>query len=112
MITLQIDDAGWGSPIGSVAVGVSISNDAKGTEFGIVPMEFFRYPNFGTKSYLHVYADVASQLVGKLGVKKEECDVEICRGYINKELVGRMEKVGWNVVTTKIEGFLLMSHYV
>lgn len=117
LIAVQIDDAGIGFPLLGVMVGVHI----EGTDSiwaDVVPVEFFQNPLYEKKSYLDDYAKRGISLLKKYGVAPQTHRIEICTGYINKNLRDRLRDLGFDVRVTEIKGLLqselekLFSEYV
>ena len=52
--------------------------------YDVLDVKYFRYPRFRSKEYLKQTSKVVLQLLGKLGLKKDE-RIQICRGYIFDE---------------------------
>jgi len=103
---LRIDDAGWGFPLCGVMVGVSDETEVR---VAVVPVEYFRAdtPNhFGTKRYLRRYGDLALRLLDEFGAAPETHRIEICSGYVNQPLRGRLRGRGYDVRVVEIKGLL------
>ena len=54
-------------------------------------VKYFRYPRFQSKEYLKEASKIVFQLLGKLGLKKDE-EIQICRGYIFDEAVSSLKE--------------------
>jgi len=66
--------------------------------YDVLDVKYFRYPRFRSKAYLTEASAVVFQLLGKLGLKKDE-RIQICRGYIFDEAVnGLKETYGDNQI--------------
>jgi hypothetical protein len=66
--------------------------------YDVLDVKYFRYPRFRSKEYLKEASTIVFQLLGKLGLKKDE-RIQICRGYIFDEAVnGLREKYGDNQI--------------
>lgn len=105
---IQIDDSGWGFPIGGVMVGCYIT----GKDFKpyydsrIVNVSFFQGQMFENKYYLSKYTDEGLNLLDNAGTKPETHRVEICTGYINSELKEELRTRGYSVEVKEIKGEL------
>jgi hypothetical protein len=60
--------------------------------YDILDVKYFRYPRFRSKEYLKQASTVVFQLLGKLGLKKDE-RIQICRGYIFDEAVSDLREI-------------------
>jgi hypothetical protein len=60
--------------------------------YDVLDVKYFRYPRFRSKEYLEEASTVVFQLLGKLGLKKDE-RIQICRGYIFDEAVNGLRKM-------------------
>ena len=84
-MTIVVDDAG----IGDLLFGVVIAAyrcETQEFRYDVLDVKYFRYPRFRSKEYLKEASRVVFQLLGKLGLKKNE-PIQICRGYIFDEAV-------------------------
>ncbi len=81
---VQMDDAGWGYPLGGVLCG---AYDFQTGRFyrGEVRVEYFQGELFRRKSYLESYRDVALQIIDKINPDTKNTMVKICTGYVNTE---------------------------
>lgn len=101
---LRADDAGWGSPLGGVMVGIT---DGTQVEYSVVDTEWFRKPKFETKAYLHQFAEQGMALVKeKFKATPATHRVEICTGYINVGLKAAFRLNGYDVRVVEITGLL------
>jgi hypothetical protein len=58
--------------------------------YDVIDVKYFRYPRFQSKEYLAEASRVVFQLLGKLGLGKDE-RIQICRGYIFDEAVNDLK---------------------
>lgn len=103
---LKIDDAGWGFPLCGIMVGVSNEQEVKSA---IVSVEYFRDDtknHFNTRKYLTKYTDLALELVEQFGASPSTHRIEICTGYVNQPLRGKLRKFGYDVRVVEIKGML------
>ncbi len=101
---LQIDDAGWGSPIG----GVLIAGYRPETgEFAVaeIAVEHFQPPKFQQHTYLHAAVDATRQVLATLASPANE-RVEICSGFVHGHTHAWLAESGrpWQII--KVEGML------
>lgn len=101
---IQVDDAGWGYPLGGVMVGIT---DGKRMVADVVPVMYFQGPIFMGKFYLKAYSRLALKwLHKKFLIDKSKHRFEICTGYINKGLVSDLRELGFSVRVVEITGVL------
>jgi hypothetical protein len=79
-LTIQIDDAGWGSLVGPTFIGAYRPETG---EFacGTVDLRFFRGQAYARKAYLQETTRVIQDLLEQLGADGDE-PVQICTGYV------------------------------
>jgi hypothetical protein len=102
---VQIDDSGFGSPLLGVMVGIHISGEDK-VWTDAVPVIYFQDPLYETKAYLDEYAKLGMHILDRLNVKPETHRIEICTGFINKNLKNDLRKYGYDVRVAEIKGLL------
>lgn len=90
-----IDDALWGFPIGGVLIGAH-SESSGNFALREVPVEIFQPPLFERKTFLHVVANAALELVEELDIPKDE-KIRVCRGYVNSRIAPTLESIGYTV---------------
>ena len=104
LILLKIDDAGWGSPIGGILVGVS---DEKTVITDVIDVKFFKPQTFEKRAYLEAFADQGWALVKNVFKATPETHrIEICTGYVNTKLRDLLREKGFDVRQTEIKGLL------
>ena len=79
-MTIQIDDAGWGSLVGPTFVG-AYRPETDEFAYGAVDLRFFRGRAFACEGYLQETTRVIQELLEELGADGDE-PVEMCTGYI------------------------------
>lgn len=100
---IQIDDAGWGFPLLGVMVGVT---DGEQVWTDMVPVKFFQEPLFGKKAYLNDYAERGISILEEIGANPKKHRIEICTGYVNKNLKNALREMGFDVRVNEIKGLL------
>ncbi|HMK46272.1 MAG TPA: hypothetical protein VK436_06565 [Methanocella sp.] len=100
---LQIDDSGWGFPLGGVMIGAT---DGFRVETGLIETKYFQDELFSLHSYLPEAAHITLQLVRLLGGRPGSTRVEICPGYVNSESRKALEREGYETRTKEITGLL------
>jgi isopentenyl phosphate kinase len=103
-LTIQIDDAGWGDPVGGVIIGIY---RVETEEFLAKEIEVthFQSPNFAKKTFLARGLEIVLEKLRCLAVEKDE-PIEICRGVVLDGVRAGLAEQGYNVIPTKIEGQL------
>ncbi len=101
-MTIQVDDQGWGTPVGGVGI-IVIRKETLELHYDIVPMEHFRVEQFGRKTYLGGARDIVKAGFSKLKVMKNE-DVLICPGCIHDKTVEWLKNEGYTFEVAKIDG--------
>lgn len=101
-MTIQIDDAGWGSLVGGVLIGACCKESPQTRHaFREVDVAFFQGGAFAHKLYLAEAGDAALALMVRLGVPLDE-PIEICTGFILRAAQARLAQEGYQVTSTKI----------
>ncbi len=101
--TIQVDDAGWGFPLGGVMIGAT---DGMRVETAMVPVECFQGERFERKEYLKQAATATLGLLERLGARPEDTMVEICTGYVNVGSKEALREAGYDVRVGEIAGLL------
>ncbi len=104
ILTIQIDDAGWGNPVGGVIIG-AIRVETGDFYHSLIEVSYFQNPKFKRKEYLEKAAQISLELIGKLKFHGNE-EIEICPGYIHQKTKERFNERGISFVESKIEGIL------
>lgn len=101
-MTIQIDDAGWGSLMGGVLIG-ACREELPRTQhaFREVPAGAFQGSAFESKAYLHLAADAAMELLEELRVPLDE-PVRVCTGYVLRLVQPRLADNGYLSSPAKI----------
>lgn len=100
-MTIQIDDALWGSLVGPTFIG-AYRPETDEFAYGTVDLHFFQGGPFARKGYLQETTNVIRKLLERLGADEAE-PLEICTGGIFDH-AGR--NLGHGVRRTKITGRL------
>ena len=79
-MTIQIDDAGWGCPVGGVVIG-AYQVVSRRFAHRVLPVALFQPPAFGRRDYLAAAARAAQGLLRDLGAVAGE-PVECGSGYV------------------------------
>lgn len=98
---IQIDDAGFGSAICGVMVGI-FDGDKIWTD--TVDVTYFQGEAYDRKEYLQEYTRKGLELFNRLGVSNKTHRIEICSGYINSMLKDKLRELGYSVTITDIKG--------
>lgn len=98
---IQIDDAGFGSAICGVMVGVY---DGEKIWTDTVDVKFFQGNLYDKKIYLKEYTSRGLEIIKKLGISPKTHRIEICSGFINSMLKDKLRDLGYSVAITDIKG--------
>jgi isopentenyl phosphate kinase len=103
-VTIQVDDAGWGDPIGGVLIGMfrPETNEYLVRE---IEVAHFQPPAFAQKTFLTRGLEVALDGLRCLNATKDE-PIEVCRGIVLDGVRDGLTRRGYKVIPTKIEGRL------
>lgn len=101
-MTIQIDDQGWGTPVGGVGIIVLRKETAR-YYYDIVPIEHFRLGNFKKKTYLASARDIVEKGFKELNITKDE-EIEICSGCIHDRTAQWLKDEGYKFTIMKIDG--------
>lgn len=101
---IEIDDAGWGSPLGGIMVGAT---DGKRVLTDVVEVYYFKPGPFERKDYLDAYADQGWALIQKeFQASPKTHRIEICTGFVNIKLRDLLRSKGFDVRQVEIKGLL------
>jgi hypothetical protein len=103
LLTLQVDDAGWGFPLGGVMIGAT---DGNRVETGLIDQMYFQDGAFESKGYLQEAANITLELIAKFGAMPDNSRIEICPGYINSTSRKTLIRKGYRVEVKQITGLL------
>jgi len=101
-MTIQIDDQGWGTPVGGVGI-IILRKETQEIHYDIVPIECFSIDSFKMKNYLTGAMDIVEQGFVELKVTKEE-EIEICSGCIHDKTAEWLKNEGYKFTVMKIDG--------
>jgi hypothetical protein len=100
---IQIDDAGFGSPVCGVMIGVTDGNELW---TDTVDVKLFQGDAYEKREYLKDYTEKGLAIITKQGISPKIHRIEICSGFINQMLKEKLRERGFNVVITDIKGKL------
>ena len=101
-MTIQIDDQGWGTPVGGVGI-IVLRKETGEMHYDIIPIEDFRVDTFKKKTYLASAKNIVEQGFVKLNIRRDE-DIEICSGCIHDKTAEWLKNEGYKFIVTKING--------
>ena len=101
-MTLQVDDAGWGSLIGPVLIGVYRVETAE-FAYREIPVECFQGSAFARQEYLAAAVQAAQDAFVELRATPQE-EVEACTGYVLQGVRDWLRREGYAVEETAIRG--------
>ncbi len=103
-LTIQIDDAGWGDPVGGVFIGIL---RVETNEYLVkeIEVKHFQESDFAKKTFLPRGLELVVTALKCLKVKKRE-PIEVCRGAVLDGVREGLKNQGYTILPTKIEGRL------
>ena len=101
-MTIQIDDQGWGTPVGGVGI-IILRKETGEIYYDIIPVENFNLTNFKKKTYLASARKIVEQGFLRLLVGKDE-DIEICSGCIHDGTQEWLKTEDYDFKVMKIDG--------
>ena len=101
-MTIQIDDQGWGTPVGGVGI-IVLRKETGEIHYDIIPIECFSPDSFKKKTYLAGARDIVERGFIKLKVPKNE-EIEICSGCIHDKTAQWLKDEGYKFTVMKIDG--------
>lgn len=101
-MTIEVDDAGWGDPIGGCIIVLRRIETGE-NHIGEIPLQLFQNDEFKRKKYLDEAYRIVLDGLKKLNVSKNE-KVKICSGYVLSRARIRLIKDGYRVEISKIVG--------
>jgi methionine synthase II (cobalamin-independent) len=104
MEIIQIDDAGWGFPLGGVLIGAVNTKTLK-FAYDEIPVVFFKDENFKNKAYLEEAVAVTGHVLKQLGVfnmDKSNVEIHLCPGFIHNRTYEYLTSLGFNVIRKEI----------
>ena len=101
-MTIQIDDQGWGTPIGGVGI-IVFRKETFEIYYDIIPAEYFNLEMFKKKAYLAGARNIVEEGFNKLNVPKDE-EIEICSGCVHDKTAQWLKDEGFKFTVRKIDG--------
>jgi len=101
-LVVEVDDSGWGDLLGGVVI---VLRRAETDEMysGLIPLEYFRYPNFKYQEYLGAATQVVLEGLETLKAPRDE-QIRMCTGYIFTGAKEALRDLGYDVREAKITG--------
>ncbi len=103
-MTVLVDDAGWGDPVGGVILGIFRAETQEYLSLEI-EVTHFQSPNFTQRTYLERGLELVLRGFRCLSVQKDE-PIHVCRGVVLDRVREGLAERGFEVIPTKIEGRL------
>lgn len=79
-MTIQVDDAGWGSLVGGVLIGACRIETGE-FRWDLIPVGEFQEPLFSTRHYLEAVSETAKDLLDQLDTPTDET-ILVCSGWV------------------------------
>lgn len=102
-MTIQIDDQGWGMPVGGVGI-IVLRKETSEIYYDSVPIDHFGIQTFKKKKYLSGARNIVEKGFSELNVTKDE-EIEICSGCIHDKTALWLKEEGYRFTVKKIDGF-------
>ncbi len=102
-MTIQIDDQGWGTPVGGVGI-IVLRKETSEIYYDMIPIDHFKIQAFKKKIYLGGARNIVEKGFSKLNVTKDE-EIEICSGCIHDRTALWLKNEGYRFTVMKIDGF-------
>lgn len=106
--TVQIDDAGIGSPVGGAAIG-ALETESGLFRYKLIGEEYFQDGRYAAKEYQRRTAEIVGELFKEMGITRETHLVEICSGHIFDTARLWLDEEGFCWKSVKIEGDLQLK---
>ncbi|MCS7113521.1 MAG: hypothetical protein RMJ00_00185 [Nitrososphaerota archaeon] len=101
-VTVEVDDAGWGDPIGGCIIALRRVETGE-SYVGEIPLRFFQGDEFKRRRYLDEAYRIVLDGFRELKVSRSE-EVKVCSGYVLSRVRARLIEDGYRVVSSKITG--------
>lgn len=101
-MTIQIDDQGWGTPVGGVGI-IVLRKETEEMHYDIISMEHFRVETFKKKTYLAAARNIVENGFSRLKVPRHE-EIEICSGCIHDKTAEWLKNEGYKFTVMKVDG--------
>ena len=100
-MTVFVDDSGWGSLLGGVAIGLYNDENRKFL-YQILPVRHFQDKAFKSQEYLNEARDSFVEMEGRIGEYKK---IVVCRGFMLDEIWEFMQEfsVGKKLISAEIK---------
>ena len=102
-LLIQVDDSGWGFPLGGVMIGAT---DGNKVITGIIDVRYFQEGLFESKRYLDEAARITLELAGRMGANPVNSRIQICPGYIHTTSYTTLRRLNYLVEKKPITGLL------
>lgn len=103
-MTIQVDDAGWGDPVGGVIIGI-LRVETKEYLAKEIEVHHFQEPHFSQKTFLARGLELVLEGLRCLNIEEGE-PIQVCRGTVLDGVREGLVQQGYEVLPTKIEGKL------
>jgi len=101
-MVIEVDDSGWGDLIGGVIIVMRrVETDEK--HVGLIPVEYFRSPQFKYQEYLRAATQIILEGLDVLKTSTDEA-IHICTGFVFSSARETLNELGYKVREVKITG--------
>jgi len=101
-MTIEVDDAGWGDPIGGCIIVLRRVETGE-SYIGEIPLRLFQGDEFKRRSYLDEAYRIVLDGLKKLNAPRSE-KIRVCSGYVLSRVRARLIEDGYRVESSKITG--------
>lgn len=99
---IQIDDAGWGNPLGGVLIGAANAETSAFVSKEI-SIAYFKEGFFEEQNYLEEAAKLSVENLRCSGVDNRSFKIHLCPGYIHSKTEKLLRRMGYKVIRTEIK---------
>ncbi|MEM2739738.1 MAG: hypothetical protein QXQ29_02945, partial [Candidatus Bathyarchaeia archaeon] len=101
-MTVEVDDAGWGDPIGGCIIALRRVETGE-SYVGEIPLRLFQGDEFKRRRYLDEAYRIVLDGLRELKVSRNEL-VKVCSGYVLSRVRARLIEDGYRIESSKITG--------
>jgi hypothetical protein len=101
-VVIEADDSGWGDLLGGVVIVLRrVETDERYVD--LIPLSYFREPDFKYQEYLRVATQIILEGLDALEASQTE-EVHVCTGYVLSSAREGLKELGYTVREVKIVG--------
>jgi hypothetical protein len=101
-MVIEVDDSGWGDLLGGVVIVLRrVETDEEHAD--LIPINYFREPDFKYQEYLRVATQIILDGLDALEASRTE-EIRVCTGFILSSARESLKELGYKVQEAKIKG--------